>query len=108
MATRKRDEWMRLFVATFVKASALGLVALVAIAVNAHPSRAADANRPAVAGVVSDLSGKPVAGATVIVWTAGVKKGYSTYCPSCYADCGKRAVTDSGGAFAFTRLDPEN
>ena len=55
-------------------------------------------------GSVRDNAGKPVAGATVRVWTASVKNGYSTYCPSCYADCGKRAVTDSEGAFTVNNL----
>ena len=58
-------------------------------------------------GRVIDVDDKPVAGATVLVWHAGVKKGYSTYCPSCYADCGKRATTDDGGGFALHRLSPD-
>ena len=33
------------------------------------------------------------------VYHAGVKKGYSTYCPSCYVDCGKRNITDNQGMF---------
>jgi len=58
-----------------------------------------------LAGEVTDAAGKPLAHATVIVYHAGVKKGYSTFCPSCYADCGKRAVTDAGGAFAIKGLN---
>ena len=42
-----------------------------------------------------------------MIWTAGVKHGYSIYCPGCYADCGKRAVTDAAGAFAIAHVDPE-
>jgi hypothetical protein len=42
---------------------------------------------------------------TVMVYHAGVKKGYSTYCPSCYADCGKRTVTDRTGSFTIQSLD---
>ncbi len=57
-------------------------------------------------GQVYDVDDKPVAGATVLVWTAGVKTGYSTFCPSCYADCGKRSTTDVDGAFALHRLSP--
>ena len=40
---------------------------------------------------VTDSSGKPLDDATVMIYHAGVKKGYSTFCPSCYVDCGKRA-----------------
>ena len=41
-----------------------------------------------------------------ILTTRGVKKGYNTYCPSCYVDCGKRTVTDQTGAFTIANLDP--
>ena len=56
-------------------------------------------------GKVTDAAGKPLAHATVIVYHAGVKQGYSTFCPSCYADCGKRAVTDASGAFTIKGLN---
>ena len=36
-----------------------------------------------------------------------MKKGYSTFCPSCYADCGKRTITDAQGKFAFKGLSPD-
>jgi hypothetical protein len=52
-----------------------------------------------LAGKVEDAAGKPVEHATVIVYEAGVKHGYSVYCPSCWPDCGKRAVTGADGAF---------
>lgn len=58
-----------------------------------------------VQGRISDARGAPIAGATVVIWTAAVKTGYSTFCPSCYADCGKRAITDEQGEFAFDGLD---
>jgi hypothetical protein len=58
-------------------------------------------------GKVEDASGKPVEHATVMVYEAGVKHGYSVYCPSCWPDCGKRAVTDSGGQFRIGGLNPE-
>lgn len=60
-----------------------------------------------LAGKVTDAAGKPLAHATVIVYHAGVKKGYSTFCPGCYADCGKRAVTDASGAFTLKDLNPD-
>jgi uncharacterized GH25 family protein len=59
-----------------------------------------------ISGIVSDAQGKPVAHATVMVYHAGVTTGYNLFCPSCYADCGKRAVTDSRGAFTFHHLSP--
>ncbi len=65
------------------------------------------AGGPTLTGKVSDSDGKPVAGAMVMIWAAGVKHGYSTYCPGCYADCGKRAVTDDAGSFAIAHVDPE-
>src|SRR5215471_3809308 len=55
-------------------------------------------------GQVIDSGGKPIERATVMVYHAGVKKGYSTYCPSCYADCGKRTTTDAKGMFTFKGL----
>ncbi len=70
----------------------------------AEPPKAAP--RPAIAGTISDDDGKAVAGATVMIWTAAPKKGYSTHCPSCYADCGKRALTDAEGKFSFEHVDP--
>src|SRR5207245_5617646 len=58
-------------------------------------------------GKVTDNLGKPLEDATVMIYHAGVKKGYSTYCPSCYVDCGKRTVTDRTGSFTIKSLDPD-
>src|SRR5688572_29307603 len=58
-------------------------------------------------GTITDPNKKPLPGATVMVFYAGVKKGYSTYCPSCYADCGKRATTDAAGSFTIKDLSPD-
>ena len=41
-----------------------------------------------------------------MIYHAGVKKGYSTFCPSCYVDCGKRTVTDRSGGFTIKNVDP--
>jgi len=41
------------------------------------------------------------------VYAAGVKVRYSTHCPTCYADCGNRTVTDASGAYTITGLDGE-
>jgi hypothetical protein len=60
-----------------------------------------------LAGSIVDSNGNPVAHATVVVYYAGVKVGYSTYCPSCYRDCGKRVITDKNGAFSIQGLAPD-
>lgn len=62
------------------------------------------AERVTLTGKVVDRTGKPVERATVMVYHAGVKVGYSLYCPSCYADCGKRAMTDAKGSFTIRGL----
>ncbi|MFO0860919.1 MAG: carboxypeptidase-like regulatory domain-containing protein [Phycisphaerales bacterium] len=86
----------------------LRILSLITLLLSAQLCGAADpAPRPSLSGTVTDQSGTPVCGATVYIWTAGVKTGYSTFCPSCYADCGKRAITDSSGAFTIPFLDPD-
>lgn len=57
-----------------------------------------------VTGTVADVAGKPVEHATVMVYQAGAKHGYSVYCPTCYADCGKHTVTDAEGNFTISGL----
>jgi len=63
--------------------------------------------RLSLTGAVSDEKGQPVEHATVLVYKAGVKKGYNIYCPTCYVDCGKRAITDSKGMFTIQGLSPD-
>jgi hypothetical protein len=65
------------------------------------------ADRVTLTGKVTDSSGKPIEDATVMIYHAGVKKGFSTFCPSCYSDCGKRAATDASGSFTIPKLDPD-
>jgi hypothetical protein len=65
------------------------------------------ADRATLSGKVTDSKGTPLQNATVMIYHAGVKKGYSTFCPSCYADCGKRVVTDKAGGFTVANLDPD-
>jgi hypothetical protein len=60
-----------------------------------------------VAGKVVDSDGKPLSGATVMVYHAGVKTGYSTFCPSCYEDCGKRTRTDAAGSYSLAKLNSD-
>jgi Carboxypeptidase regulatory-like domain len=81
------------------------LVGVVYLVVAAAVSSADD--RLSLTGRVSDAQGKPVEHATVLVYHAGVKKGYNLYCPSCYRDCGKRAITDGNGMFTIKGLSAE-
>jgi hypothetical protein len=48
--------------------------------------------RATITGQVTDAAGKPVEHATVLVYEAGVKKGYSIFCPTCYTDCGATGI----------------
>ncbi len=65
------------------------------------------ADRASLAGAVFDSAGRPVEHATVLVYHAGVKHGFSTFCPSCYVDCGKRAITGPNGNFVIRNVDSE-
>lgn len=64
-------------------------------------------DRATLTGKVTDAAGHPLDHATVIVDEAGVLKGYSIFCPSCYTDCGKRTITDASGNFTFASLSPD-
>src|SRR5438552_2835219 len=63
--------------------------------------------RGTATGKVTDAAGKPVEHATVLVYEAHVKKGYSVYCPTCWVDCGKHAFTDAEGAFTIAGLNSD-
>jgi uncharacterized GH25 family protein len=65
---------------------------------------ACSADTVALKGEVTDAAGKPIEHATVMIYHAGVKTGYSLFCPSCYADCGKRVFTDASGTYSFANL----
>ena len=73
--------------------------------VHANPAATAS-SRPDLSGVVTS-GGKAISRALVYVYTAGPRVGTSPYCPSCYADCRKRATTDKTGAFIIPSLDPQ-
>ena len=79
-------------------------VSLLAITLALASSQAAE--RVTLIGKVLDAAGAPVDNATVLVYKAGVKIGYSTYCPTCYVDCGKHVVTPRDGAFEIRGLSP--
>lgn len=78
----------------------LGLFVLFAGALSA-------ADRLTLSGRVTDAAGKPLERATVMVYHAGVRQGYSTFCPSCYSDCGKRTLTAADGIFRIPSLSPD-
>lgn len=65
------------------------------------------AERPDLIGRVVRADDTPVPDATVFIYTAGPKTGTGVLCPSCYPDCGKRAKTDTNGAFQIPSLDPK-
>ena len=65
------------------------------------------ADRVTAIGSVVDQSNQPIENETVMVYSAGVKKGYDLFCPTCYIDCGKRAVTDEKGAFSIPGVSPD-
>ena len=64
------------------------------------------AQRPDLVGTVRDDQARPVGNARVFIYTAGPKEGAGILCPSCYADCRKRATTDADGHFKIEALDP--
>lgn len=59
-----------------------------------------------ICGNVVSHDGQPISNATVYVYTATVKVGFSPFCPSCYPDCGRSCSTNDEGEFCFNRLDP--
>ena len=71
------------------------------------PGQLPAAERTSIHGKVTDSDGHPIDHATVLVYKAGVKKGYSTFCPTCYVDCGKHAVTGADGSFSLDALSPD-
>ena len=56
-------------------------------------------------GQITDENDLPISGASISIYTAKLKTGVSTICPSCYPDCEKESVTDSKGGFEIKDLD---
>ena len=78
-----------------------------AVEVEKDPLAAVVDKSPAnLSGVVKSSDGKPIKDALVSIYSAGVRVGYSPFCPTCYADCGKRVTTAADGAFTIEKLDP--
>jgi len=85
----------------------ISIAALVSTFCFATATLAVGSPRLTVSGKVIDSVGQPLGNATVMVYHAGVKIGYSTFCPSCYEDCGKRTRTDAAGFYTFTKLNSD-
>jgi hypothetical protein len=74
---------------------------LAAITLAAQP-------RPTAKGVITDAAtNQPIANATILVYSAGVRTGYNLFCPTCYTDCGKRATTNETGEFSIANLSAD-
>jgi hypothetical protein len=95
-------------IANFRKPGRWAVPALFLIAAVAAAASTNSAARPDLTGTVSAKGGAPLpVPATVFIATAAPKTGSSTFCPSCYADCSKRARTDAQGGFKIEALDPQ-
>ncbi len=71
----------------------------------AFPALAAE--RVTATGKIVDATNAPIANATVMVYSAGAKEGLDLLCPTCYVDCGKRAVTSAEGDFTIPGLSSD-
>jgi protocatechuate 3,4-dioxygenase beta subunit len=65
------------------------------------------AERVTANGKVVGVDGKPVEQATVLVYEARTRNGYSVYCPTCWVDCGKRTITNAEGEYSISGLNPD-
>jgi hypothetical protein len=81
-------------------------ILLAGLLLTATPTSAGTTGRLTLTGTLQSKSGAPVKGATVFVRTAAPRVGSSSTCPSCYVDCGKKAISDARGAFRIESLDP--
>jgi beta-lactamase regulating signal transducer with metallopeptidase domain len=57
-----------------------------------------------LSGTVQDEKGQPISGATVQIYTAGMRSGSSPTCPSCWPDCAKNVKSDSQGSFQIKNV----
>jgi len=83
----------------------LVLLFTASLVLEAGPAFAAE--RVTAAGKVVDADGNAIEHAAVLVYSAGVKKGFSLFCPTCYVDCGKRTFTGPDGTYSIAGLNPE-
>ena len=78
----------------------VAVIAMTAVATAAEP-------KLAIEGRVLDAESKPIAGATVHVYTAQPRVGLGSTCPSCYPECGKTAITDRKGRYKLSGLSDQ-
>lgn len=65
------------------------------------------AERATANGRVLDAGGGPVEHATILVYEARTRHGYSVYCPTCWVDCGKRTITNAEGKYSISGLNSD-
>jgi hypothetical protein len=85
----------------------LGLTVFLAALVVSCAGGAFAEDRAKAVGKVLDANGNAIEHAAVVVYSAGVRKGFSIFCPTCYVDCGKRTFTGADGAYTIAGLDPD-
>ena len=78
---------------------------MAALSVSAAPSSANHGG--SLTGKVVDTAQKAIPQATVSIYTAKPRVGLGILCPSCYADCRKKATTDAEGKFLIAGLRSE-
>jgi len=71
-----------------------------------HPLGARETPRAKISGRVFSEDGQPIPQARVDISTAAPKSGPAVYCPSCYLDCRKFAITNQNGEFQIADVDP--
>jgi protocatechuate 3,4-dioxygenase beta subunit len=65
------------------------------------------AERARINGKILGADGKPMEHATVLVYEARVRNGYSAYCPTRWVDCGKRTITNAEGEYSIPGLNSD-
>jgi hypothetical protein len=85
---------------------ALTLLLALPLRVVATTTRTSREDTATLAGIIVDDSGQPAKDATVLLYSARLKKGYALVCPTCWIDCGKSAQTNAEGQFTITGLNP--
>jgi hypothetical protein len=82
-------------------------LSVILFAVAFYPEAVHAAERVTATGKVVDSDGTPIEHAAVLVYSAGVRKGFDLFCPTCYVDCGKRTFTGSDGTYRIAGLSAD-
>jgi hypothetical protein len=80
------------------------LIGIAIVGILSSPAGSAAEAKLTIEGRVTDPQAKPIAGATVHVYTARPRVGLGSTCASCYPECGKQVVTDRRGRFTIQGL----